>query len=97
VWLAAGSGRRQLRAFRGGDHGAERRLIPNSAASFTVPPAKHPRGGRPATGITPMVGLRMPSEMREQVEKLAREDGVTLSKKILEMIAERLPKKRDTK
>jgi Arc-like DNA binding domain len=50
---------------------------------------------RRTTSITPMVGLRMPSEMREQVEKLAREDGVTLSKKILEMIAERLPKKKD--
>jgi hypothetical protein len=49
--------------------------------------------GRPPTGVTPMVGLRMPRDMREQMEKLAREEGVTLSKKILQVLAEYLRRK----
>jgi hypothetical protein len=49
--------------------------------------------GRPATGVTPMVGLRMPPEMRAQVEKLARKDGITLSKAILQIIEKHLPQR----
>jgi hypothetical protein len=60
--------------------------------SVTVKHKKRGRG-RPATGVTPIVGLRMPPEMREEMEKLAREDRVTLSKKILQVLAKHLPKK----
>jgi hypothetical protein len=60
--------------------------------SITVKQKKRGRG-RPATGVTPIVGLRMPPDMRSRMEKLAREDGVTLSKKILQVLAEHLPKK----
>jgi hypothetical protein len=50
--------------------------------------------GRPPTGITPMVGLRMPAEMRKQAEALAEEEGITLSKKLLNIIADGLAKKK---
>jgi|GEM_PF-2279242 hypothetical protein len=50
--------------------------------------------GRPyAGGRDPSYSLRMPPEMRRQMEKLAREDGVTLSRKILQVLAEHLAKR----
>jgi Arc-like DNA binding domain len=54
--------------------------------------------GRPYTGgRDPLFSLRMPPEIREQLEKQAREDGVTMSKALLKIITAGLAKKKDTK
>jgi hypothetical protein len=50
--------------------------------------------GRPYTGgRDPLFSLRMPPETREKVEEAAREDGVTMSKALLKIIAAGLAKR----
>ena len=61
------------------------------AKSISVKQKKRGRG-RPSTGVTPIVGLRMPAKMRKRAEKLAKEKGVTLSKAILSVLEKYLPK-----
>jgi len=51
--------------------------------------------GRPFTGEDnrdPVFSLRMPPEIRKRAEALAKKDGVALSKAILQVLAEHLPK-----
>jgi hypothetical protein len=44
--------------------------------------------GRPATGITPMVGVRLPAEARREVERWAkqRDDKPSLSEAIRRLV-----------
>ncbi len=49
--------------------------------------------GRPYSGgRDPLFSLRMPPEIREEVEKQAQEDGITMSKALLKIIAAGLAK-----
>jgi hypothetical protein len=51
--------------------------------------------GRPFTGEDnrdPVFSLRMPPKIRARAEALAKKDGVALSKAILQVLEEHLPK-----
>jgi hypothetical protein len=65
--------------------------MPKRATEKTAIPKKR---GRPPTGDKrdPVFSLRMPLEIRERAQALADREGVALSKKILQVLAEHLPK-----
>ena len=47
-----------------------------------------PRGkvGRPATGETPMIALRLPADLRREIERIAGRRGVSVSQVLREAI-----------
>lgn len=55
------------------------------AKSITVKPGKRGRG-RPATGGTPFIGVRLPSEWMRQLDEWAAEQGLTRSAAIRKLI-----------
>jgi hypothetical protein len=52
--------------------------------------AKQKRPGRPATGVTPMIGLRLPAKVTRQVDQWAEINGVTRSEAIRSLIEQAL-------
>lgn len=60
-------------------------------ASKKVKPAKKKPGRKP-TGKDPIMGLRVPPGIRRRVERLAKQEGLTLSKAILSVLEKHLPK-----
>ena len=52
--------------------------------------AKQKRRGRPATGVTPMIGLRLPAKVTTQVDRWAEINGVTRSQAIRSLIEQAL-------
>jgi hypothetical protein len=59
-------------------------------------PVKRKKRGRPATGVDPLVGVRMPPELRKDVEAWAKheDDKPSLSEAIRRMIEIVLKKRR---
>jgi Arc/MetJ-type ribon-helix-helix transcriptional regulator len=57
---------------------------------------KRKKRGRPATGVYPLVGVRMPPESREEIEAWAAEqdDKPSLSEAIRRLIEEALAKRK---
>jgi hypothetical protein len=58
-------------------------------------PVKRKKRGRPATGVDPLVGVRMPPKLRKAVEDWAAEQpgSPTLSEAIRHLLAKALGKK----
>jgi hypothetical protein len=55
-------------------------------------PVKRKKRGRPATGVDPLVGVRMPPKVREAVEAWAKrqDDEPTLSEAIRQLLVRAL-------
>jgi hypothetical protein len=63
----------------------------NMAKSITV---KRKKRGRPATGVDPLVGVRLPPKMLEQIDGLAAAQATTRSEAIRELLQKALERKR---
>jgi Arc/MetJ-type ribon-helix-helix transcriptional regulator len=55
---------------------------------------KRKKRGRPATGVDPLVGVRLPPKMIEQIDELAAAQSTNRSEAIRELLQKALERKR---
>jgi metal-responsive CopG/Arc/MetJ family transcriptional regulator len=59
-----------------------------------VKKVKKSRAGRPATGTDPLIAARLPRELILRLDRYAKEQGVSRSKALRELITEALDKRK---